>query len=131
MERNVSIDIALTPMEVEEEVWNMDSDAQVELLKRFVLRYESTKHFPVLMQMQNIYDSMKELCDEDEQESIIRLVSEFLDFLKGDVYSRNKTNGEVIQELFPKIDKGFSNVIDLNLWWNAKYKTESREGAEE
>jgi len=43
----------------------------------------------------------------------------------------NKTNGEVIQELFPKIDKGFSNVIDLNLWWNAKYKAESEEGAEE
>lgn len=35
---------------------------------------------------------------------------------------RNKTNGEVIQALFPNIDKGFSNVIDLNLWWNAKYK---------
>lgn len=38
---------------------------------------------------------------------------------------RNKTNGEVIQALFPNIDKGFSNVIDLNLWWNAKYKAES------
>lgn len=38
---------------------------------------------------------------------------------------RNKTNGEVVQALFPNIDKGFSNVIDLNLWWNAKYKAES------
>lgn len=37
----------------------------------------------------------------------------------------NKTNGEVIRALFPNIDKGFSNVIDLNLWWNAKYKAES------
>lgn len=36
----------------------------------------------------------------------------------------NSTNGEVIQALFPNIDKGFSNVIDLNLWWNAKYKNE-------
>lgn len=34
----------------------------------------------------------------------------------------NKTNGEVIQALFPNIDKVFSNIIDLNLWWNAKYK---------
>lgn len=34
----------------------------------------------------------------------------------------NKTNGEVIQALFPNIDKAFSNIIDLNLWWNAKYK---------
>ena len=37
---------------------------------------------------------------------------------------RNKTNGEVVQALFPNIDKGFSNVIDLNLWWNAKYKAD-------
>ena len=36
---------------------------------------------------------------------------------------KNATNGEVIQALFPNIDKGFSNVIDLNLWWNAPYKT--------
>ena len=37
---------------------------------------------------------------------------------------KNATNGEVIQALFPNIDKGFSNVIDLNLWWNAKCKVE-------
>ena len=36
----------------------------------------------------------------------------------------NATKGEVIQALFPNIDKGFSNVIDLNLWWNSKYKVE-------
>jgi len=38
---------------------------------------------------------------------------------------QNATNGDVIQALFPNIDKGFSNVIDFNLWWNAKYKAES------
>lgn len=38
---------------------------------------------------------------------------------------RNKTNGEVIQALFPNVDKGFSNIIELNLWWNAKYKAKS------
>lgn len=42
----------------------------------------------------------------------------------------NATNGEVIQTLFPNIDKGFSNVIDLNLWWNAKYKPQESEGSE-
>lgn len=36
------------------------------------------------------------------------------------------TNGEVLQALFPNIDKGFSNVIDLNLWWNAPYKTSKK-----
>ena len=35
---------------------------------------------------------------------------------------KDATNGEVIKTLFPNIDNGFSNVIDLNLWWNAKYK---------
>jgi hypothetical protein len=40
---------------------------------------------------------------------------------------KGATNGEIIQELFPNIDKAFSNVIDLNLWWNAPYKAESEE----
>jgi hypothetical protein len=35
---------------------------------------------------------------------------------------RNKTNGEVVQALFPNIDNNFSNIIDLRLWWNASYK---------
>ena len=34
----------------------------------------------------------------------------------------NATNGEVIQALFPNIDNNFSNIIDLNMWWKAKYK---------
>lgn len=32
------------------------------------------------------------------------------------------TNGEVIESLFPNVGTNFSNIIDLNLWWNAKYK---------
>ena len=32
------------------------------------------------------------------------------------------TNGEVIESLFPNVGTNFSNVIDLNLWWNVKYK---------
>ena len=46
-------------------------------------------------------------------------------FQKATFIPNNATNGEVIQALFPNVDKGFSNVIDLNLWWNAKYKAES------
>ena len=34
----------------------------------------------------------------------------------------NPTNGDVIKAMFPNIDTNFSNVIDLNLWWNALYK---------
>jgi len=40
---------------------------------------------------------------------------------------KGATNGEVIQAFFPNIDKNFSNVIDLNLWWNAPYKAESED----
>ena len=44
---------------------------------------------------------------------------------EGTVLPDNPTNGEVIQALFPNIYEGFSNVIDLNFWWNGKYKAES------
>lgn len=35
------------------------------------------------------------------------------------------TNGEVIEALFPNVGTSFSNIIDLNLWWNAEYKDKS------
>lgn len=38
------------------------------------------------------------------------------------IIPNNATNGDVIQALFPNIDKCFSNVIDLNLWWNTPYQ---------
>ena len=49
-----------------------------------------------------------------------------LEIIKNGIPLDGMTNGEIIQTLFPKIDKAFSNVIDLNLWWNAKYKTGSK-----
>ena len=48
-------------------------------------------------------------------------------YKNGTFIFKNATNGDVIQVLFPNIDKGFSNVIDLNSWWNAPYKAESEE----
>ncbi len=48
-------------------------------------------------------------------------------YKKGTFIPKDATNGDIIQALFPNIDKGFSNVIDLNLWWNAKYKVESED----
>ena len=32
------------------------------------------------------------------------------------------TNGELIKTLFPNVGTNFSNIIDLNLWWNTQYK---------
>ena len=51
-------------------------------------------------------------------------------FKKATFIPNDATNGDIIKALFPKIDDNFSNVIDLKLWWNAKYKAESKEGAE-
>lgn len=48
-------------------------------------------------------------------------------YKKGLVLPKNATNGDLIKALFPNIDTAFTNVIDLNLWWNAKYKAESED----
>lgn len=32
------------------------------------------------------------------------------------------TNGDMIMAMFPTVDTYFSNVIEMKLWWNAKYK---------
>lgn len=39
-----------------------------------------------------------------------------------EVWDNVKTNGDVIMAMFPTVDTYFSNVIDMKLWWNAKYK---------
>lgn len=69
-----------------------------------------------------VIDDMKEcgFIPEEDNEELCKAID------NGIPIPDNATNGDVIQALFPNIDKGFSNVIDLNLWWNAKYKTERR-----
>lgn len=56
---------------------------------------------------------------------------QYYDRRKGDSYickyfhltdTCEMTNGEVLKVLFPNVGTNFSNVIDLNLWWNAPYK---------
>jgi len=39
----------------------------------------------------------------------------------------NATNGDVINAMFPEINKYFSNVIEWRLWWNAPYKKGEKE----
>ena len=40
----------------------------------------------------------------------------------GFIFPENPTNGDMIKAMFPNIDTSFSNIIELNLWWNAPYK---------
>ncbi len=42
--------------------------------------------------------------------------------LNGKVLPENATNGDMIMAMFPTVDRYFSNVIDMKLWWNAKYR---------
>lgn len=37
------------------------------------------------------------------------------------------TNGDVLKTVFPNVDTNFSNVFDMNLWWNTPYKKESED----
>lgn len=46
-------------------------------------------------------------------------------YKEGVFISKDATNGDVVKALFPNINTSFSNVIDMNLWWNAPYKSES------
>lgn len=34
---------------------------------------------------------------------------------------KNASNGDVVKALFPKVGDNFSNVMDIRLWWNAKF----------
>lgn len=53
------------------------------------------------------YDDTDEFCNEVKE-----LPSAF----------EGMTNGEVVKALFPNVGTSFSNVFDLNLWWNAPYQ---------
>lgn len=45
-------------------------------------------------------------------------------YKNGTFIPKDATNGNLIQALFPNIEASFSNVVDINLWWNAPYKTD-------
>ena len=73
---------------------------------------------------------MKVLIDIDEDEYDFLTTCPYpknifnvtLAIVNGTPIPEEASNGDVIQMLFPKIDTNFSNVIDLNLWWNAQYQ---------
>ena len=56
---------------------------------------------------------------------ISMMCTDILKVLKNCIYiPKGATNGDIVKAVFPNIDTNFSNVIDLKMWWNAKYKTE-------
>ena len=82
MKRSISVEINPTPSELEEALWNMDSEEQIQFLKYLVDRYKSNR-FRVLMQMQAIEDDLDSI-DKTERNEIIGMLEQFLLFAKGD-----------------------------------------------
>lgn len=83
MKRSISVEINPTPSELEEALWNMDSEEQIQFLKHLSYRYKSTRYL-VLMQMQAIQDDLDSLIDKTERKEIIEVLEQFLLFAKGD-----------------------------------------------
>lgn len=82
MKRSISVEINPTPSELEESLWNMDSEEQIQFLKCLVDRYKSN-HYRVLMQMQAIQDDLDSI-DKTERKEIIGVLEQFLLYAKGD-----------------------------------------------
>lgn len=83
MKRSISVDIEPTPCELEEALWNMDSEEQIRFLSFIVGRYKSNR-YRVLMQMQAIQDDLGSLIDKTERKEIIGVLEQFLLYVKGD-----------------------------------------------
>lgn len=82
MKRSISVEINPTPSELEEALWYMDSEEQIQFLKCLVDRYKSN-HYRVLMQMQAIEDDLDSI-DKTERKEIIEVLEQFLLYAKGD-----------------------------------------------
>lgn len=82
MKRNIEVDLHITPRELEEELWGMDSVEQTDLLLAMSQRYKRDS-YKVLMQLQNIHDEFVTGLYEEERSDVIRLFEQILEYLKG------------------------------------------------
>lgn len=82
MKRNIDVDLHITPRELEEELWGMDSVEQTDLLLAMSQRYKRDS-YKVLMQLQNIHDEFVTGLYEEERNDVVRLFETILEYLKG------------------------------------------------
>ena len=85
MKRNVEIDIELTPVEIEKELWDMLSGEQTALLVCMAGRYAYNKA-NVSRQMCSVANHVKELPPKLRSD-ITNMVENFLELLKEDTES--------------------------------------------
>jgi len=82
MKRSISVEIDITPSELEEALWNMDSEEQIRVMRHILVRYK-TNRYRVLMQMQAIQDDLDAI-DKNERKEMVGVLEQFLLFVKGD-----------------------------------------------
>lgn len=82
MKRNIEVDLHITPRELEEELWGMDSVEQTDLLLAMSQRYKRDS-YKVLMQMQNIHDEFVAGLNDEERRDVVWLFEQILEYLKG------------------------------------------------
>lgn len=82
IQREVLVHVALTPREIECEIWNMDSTGQVDLLLAMSQRYKN-ECGNVCMQLQAVSDDLRALNDE-KKTSVRQLIHQLLDYFGGE-----------------------------------------------
>lgn len=82
IQRKETINISLTPREIESEIWNMDSEEQADLILAMAQRYKNNT-YSALMQMVSVEDDFKKMLNDDEKRDAIRLFETILEYLKG------------------------------------------------
>ena len=75
------MDFHINPRELEEELWEMDSVEQTDLLLAMSQRYKREPH-KVLMQMQSIHDEFVAGLYDEERSDVVRLFETILEYLK-------------------------------------------------
>lgn len=79
--RTKEIIIAPTPSEIENEIWEMDTVEQTDLLVAMSRRYKG--NYDWLMQLAYLGDDFNNLVDEDDKKRVIEMLEQILIGLRG------------------------------------------------
>ena len=83
IQRTETVNIKPTSREIEQEIWNMDSTEQVDLLLAMSQRYKKETG-NVLFQVYVVSEDLKEILDAEERRDVIRLFEQIVVYLKED-----------------------------------------------
>ena len=84
VQRTEVVNVELTPIEIESEIWNMDSEQQADLLLAMSQRYKSDERHGFQIQLLNIRGEMDSWFNNEEKENVIKMFEDILDYIKGE-----------------------------------------------